>query len=915
MVVENKLEFSKGVGDILDGALDSLRYCNPSQQGDVDGQSIVQDLFQMEIESSFAYYPIDIVELRHFIEQDSISLGKPSVLFSLRFIRKHCSDYPLVIGVNIKGLDGKHGGAFIDYDCLSLKERLKRLYIFRDLDKQAVCNIKDIINDTETKIDIIKDIKMPGVILASNKKIIKTSQVVQGDDISLDGSENRILNFLIEAKNNSPELVNTEIRVAGGWVRDKVMGKESDDIDVAVSYKPESEEAKAGKYISGFEFAKIISKYAKAVNAPSVGEVHSVSLEKTADPKKKSTDTTEELQVGGMRIFGLKIEFVGLRIEAYDEESRTPEIAPTNNIQEDVLRRDLTINSMYYNPESKAVEDYAGGREDIQNKVLRTPTDPQKTFTEDPLRMLRVLRFSSKLPDFQISPDILEVMEQSKDPESEFSKSYTSKIAPSRASKEIRKMMEGADPVGATRTMLTTDFYKLVFNMPKEWHSIGMDQQSPFHNATFVEHTMGVMQELFSLAKENGMSDKERGMTLLGGMLHDFGKMHPDIRVPKIDKMTGQPVTFERGDQQIERRMYMGHADESASFATKILKSMNFTEEERTFISTMVKGHMEPHHIADALESYQGKEEGSAKQKKSLVSLKGIIGKFLGEVDGKLDKLQQAIANIQSAPNMSEEDRKASVASLQAWIPIFDNAWRRIMEHGMADAIAKGNLTDEETQKIKESRIKTLNFVKSYREMMGELTRKPVAREGFAVGDEIRRIMKEEIPNLPDNAIIGEGHKATHYIRYVINKIMEQQRKGFISTADQMEQYIRDNAKNWRNMIQQSTKSNNWYKNIKLADASSGADPSGFDGYEEKSPAERASEDIVRVNYDGVPMPFQEGDEVVLRFGGLGQGRMRGIVRAIGENGDYLIEWQTGDYKGKIERVSIDQAQIKLDKA
>lgn len=101
------------------------------------------------------------------------------------------------------------------------------------------------------------------------------------------------------------------------------------------------------------------------------------------------------------------MDFVNLRTETYDEESRVPRMV-LGTPQEDAYRRDLTINSLFYNIHTKEVEDFTGqGLQDLQHRVIRTPLPAVVTLTDDPLRVLRTIRFACRF-NFTISSDLAE---------------------------------------------------------------------------------------------------------------------------------------------------------------------------------------------------------------------------------------------------------------------------------------------------------------------------------------------------------------------------------------------------------------------------------------------------------------------------------------------------------------------------
>lgn len=173
-------------------------------------------------------------------------------------------------------------------------------------------------------------------------------------------------------------------RVAGGWVRDKIMGNPSFDMDIAL------------ENISGYKFA---AELVKSSTGQKLTEVHVI---------KDNPEKSKHLETAVVRINGFCVDFVNLRNETYSE-TRIPNINP-GTPQEDAFRRDLTINSLFYNLFTRKIEDYTGrGIDDIKRKMLRTPLDPRTTLFDDPLRLVRIFRFHSKF-GFKIDEKIDEAL-------------------------------------------------------------------------------------------------------------------------------------------------------------------------------------------------------------------------------------------------------------------------------------------------------------------------------------------------------------------------------------------------------------------------------------------------------------------------------------------------------------------------
>jgi tRNA nucleotidyltransferase (CCA-adding enzyme) len=379
-------------------------------------------------------------------------------------------------------------------------------------------------------------------------------------DINLTSQEKSIIDYLRNSKESIPELRHVDMRIAGGWVRDKLMGKDSDDIDIAISN------------ISGYDIVNILKLH--DVNG-SLGSTFTVSLDKSL--KSENREDLNKLQVGGVDMWGQKVEFVPMRTERYEPGSRTPILDITDDPKLDAMRRDLTINSLYYNIETGMIEDYIGGVSDLKNMILKTPDDAKKTFSEDPLRVLRVLRFFSKYHKSKIDQSIIDAM---KDPE--IQQAYMQKVAPERAGTEIMKLMAGEKPDEAIRILFESGMHKQVFGTDifDSLNPFDMDQKTPHHKHNLIDHTILTMKNINNISRNEGLSDKERALMTMSAMFHDIGKLDPNIAAEHSHN-PGQMT-------------YYGHEKASADIVDIVLKRLGIGN-DRKFVSTIVRYHMRPH--------------------------------------------------------------------------------------------------------------------------------------------------------------------------------------------------------------------------------------------------------------------------------------------------------------------------------
>ncbi|WWC61070.1 uncharacterized protein I303_103648 [Kwoniella dejecticola CBS 10117] len=224
-----------------------------------------------------------------------------------------------------------------------------------------------------------------------------------------------------------------ECRIAGGWVRDKLLSLPSHDLDIALSIP------------SGHSFAVEFVNYLKTkdITTGSVGKV-------AANPEQ-----SKHLETGTTRILGLECDFVGLRSETY-ADSRIPQVKPGTPL-EDASRRDLTINALFYNVHTREVEDYTQrGLSDLDNKIACTPLPPKQTFQDDPLRILRCIRFASRF-DLIIEDHVMEAIK-----EEDVKSAIATKVSKERIGIEVTKMLKH-DPFRAMSLINQLGLHQHVF--------------------------------------------------------------------------------------------------------------------------------------------------------------------------------------------------------------------------------------------------------------------------------------------------------------------------------------------------------------------------------------------------------------------------------------------------------------------
>ena len=298
--------------------------------------------------------------------------------------------------------------------------------------------------------------------------------------------------------------------VIGGFVRDCFLGRTTDDIDIVVEG-------------SGIALAEAVAAHVRETE----GHPCHVSV-------------FRNFGTAMLRYRGTEIEFVGARKESYQRDSRKP-IVEDGTLEDDQKRRDFTINAMAFSLQPDdfgALVDPFGGIRDLAAGIIRTPLDPDITYSDDPLRMLRAIRFATKLstPDvtFRIVPESLDAMRRMKD--------RMTILSQERIVEELNKILVTARPSMGFRLMEGTGLLDYVLPQLAKLKGIetvdGRGHKDNFsHTIQVVDHVAeletaavaeGRLHDYTPVENGNGFTESVRTGPCVwlrwAALLHDIGK-------------------------------------------------------------------------------------------------------------------------------------------------------------------------------------------------------------------------------------------------------------------------------------------------------------------------------------------------------------------------------------------------------
>lgn len=342
--------------------------------------------------------------------------------------------------------------------------------------------------------------------------------------------------------------LNRECYVIGGFVRDIFLGRPSKDIDcVTVG--------------SGIELAEALTKR--------LGRKHT-HLSTFRNFGTAQVKHTEKNFATG-EITEMEVEFVGARRESYNSDSRKP-VVEDGTLEDDQNRRDLTINDLAIclnNDRFGELIDPFHGVDDLEAGLCRTPLDPDITFSDDPLRMLRAIRFACRF-DFQIVPETFEAIARNRD--------RIKIISGERIIDELNKIMMCERPSTGWIMLQKCGLLQIIF--PELQALAGIEnREGRGHKDNFL-HTITVLDNVCRMEREQG---REPNLWLhWAAIFHDLGKAKAKFFDPKLG------WTFHNHD-------FIGQ-----KMVLPIMRRLKLPlGAEEKYVSKMVGLHMRPIHLAD----------------------------------------------------------------------------------------------------------------------------------------------------------------------------------------------------------------------------------------------------------------------------------------------------------------------------
>ncbi len=329
---------------------------------------------------------------------------------------------------------------------------------------------------------------------------------------------------LLDAAGKLGAELDLETFVVGGYVRDLLMGRDTQDIDLMVTG-------------NGIAFAKELA--------------HRLGVERVV--------AYEQFGTALIPLQETQVEVASARTETYDPHSRKPAVEP-GTVQTDMSRRDFTVNALAVSLRGESygeLVDPHGGIQDIECRLLRTPLDPDTTFSDDPLRMLRAARFAAQLR-FEVIPECLESIARQKE--------RISIVAWERITDEIMKLLAADHPSIGFLILKKTGLLQLVFPELDELSGVDI-VDGRGHKDVFL-HTLQVVDNAATLSAKPALR--------FAALVHDIAKP----RTKRYEQKRGW--TFHH------------HEEAGRKMVAAVARRMRLSNELRDYLMKLTRLHLRP---------------------------------------------------------------------------------------------------------------------------------------------------------------------------------------------------------------------------------------------------------------------------------------------------------------------------------
>jgi poly(A) polymerase len=347
-----------------------------------------------------------------------------------------------------------------------------------------------------------------------------------------------------------------ELYLVGGYVRDRLLGGMHPDIDATT-------------------------------------DAHPREIKRLLGPRAEHLWTVgERFGTIGARVDGYAVEVTTYRSDLYTEGSRHPEVRFGESLEEDLARRDFTINAIAADALTGEILDPFEGRRDLEAGVIRPVGDPLDRMRDDPLRMLRAVRFETTLSNpekpFAMTPDLEEAIRNNA--------RWLESISAERIRDEFEKILLSQNVASGLRTLVRLGLMPYI--VPEFMETVNVEQEAEFHHKDVFEHTLIVVSSV-----------EADPILRKAAFFHDIGKPRTLVYEHRCTYCGAKSIrkTPEEGEceicggRTIPRKIHFyGHENVGAAIARRAMQRLAYPKDDIEAVAHLVANHMRPYGYATA---------------------------------------------------------------------------------------------------------------------------------------------------------------------------------------------------------------------------------------------------------------------------------------------------------------------------
>jgi poly(A) polymerase len=467
-----------------------------------------------------------------------------------------------------------------------------------------------------------------------------------------------------------------ELYLVGGYVRDKLLGREHPDADAATDARP---------------------REIKHLLKPRADHLWTVG---------------ERFGTIGAGVDGYAVEVTTYRADLYTEGSRHPEVTFGDSLEEDLARRDFTINAVAADALSGEILDPFEGRKDLERGVIRPVGDPLDRMRDDPLRMMRAVRFEATLstPErpFAMTPDLEGAIQENAH--------WLESVSAERIRDEFEKILISENVARGLRTLVRLGLMPYV--VPEFMETVNVEQEAEFHHKDVFEHTLIVVSNV-----------EPDPVLRKAAFFHDIGKPRTLVYEhrctycgAKILQKSANEGECERcGGRTVPRQIHFyGHENVGAGIARRATRRLTYPNDVVDAVGHLVANHMRPYGYAASRDPWSDsairrfiRDAYLARGNRTLADVDMLLKLARADITGSAPRRRRiAEASWRSLKSRVEEIRaEDAVERLES--PLDGNdlmrifgrepgPWIRALKDRLRDEVVEGRLGKDDKEKARD---------------------------------------------------------------------------------------------------------------------------------------------------------------------------------------------------------------------